>query len=133
MSERRSARVRARVACLAAVVALAGCDLGGPGGPARVAGTLTGNPATGAAVVEVTWPGVTGFEGRGGTQVYSGAVSGFPDRHRVILVDAAGGDLSFTIVLDDTRLDGPVLTVVSAVGTDNLPLDVTGLRVALER
>jgi hypothetical protein len=51
----------------------------------------------------------------------------------VILVDAAGGDLRFTIVLDDARLDGPVVTVVSAVGTDDLPLDVGALRVVLER
>ena len=133
MKSSRTSERLVGIPLLFAVLALAGCDLSGPGGPAHVAGTVTGSPTLGAAVVELTWRGVTGFEGRGSTQSYSGAVPGVQNRHRVILVDAAGGDLRFTIVLDDARLDGPVVTVVSAVGTDDLPLEVTGLRVVLER
>jgi hypothetical protein len=133
VSASRRTRARRGGALLLALSALAGCDLGGPGGPAHVAGTVTGSEALGAAVVELTWLGVTGFEGRGSTQVYSGAVSGAQNRHRLILVDGTGGDLRFTIVLDDARLDGPVLAVVSAVGTDDLSLDVADLRVVLER
>lgn len=133
MSSSRTSERLVGIPLLLAVLALAGCELGGPGGPAQVAGTVTGSPTLGAAVLELTWRGVTGFEGRGSTQSYSGAVSGVQNRHRVILVDAAGGDLHFTIELDDARLDGPVVTVVSAVGTDDLALDVGALRVVLER
>ena len=128
----RTPRRASLATLLATVVALAGCDLG-PSGPALVAGTVTGSPTLGAAVVEITWPGVTGFQGRGSTQVYAGPVAGSRDRHRVILVDAAGGDLRFTILLDDIGLDGPVATVISAVGTDNLAMPVTDLRVVLGR
>jgi hypothetical protein len=119
---------------LLAPVALAACDLGGPKGPASVLGTLTGGEAAlGAAVVELTWDGVTAFEGRATTQVYSAAVSGSPGRHRLVLLDATGGELRFTIQLQDDLLYAPVVTVVSAVGTDNLPLPLGGLRVVLER
>ena len=118
---------------LLAVLALAACDLGGPSGPAQVIGSVTGNAELGAAVVDLTWEGVTGFEGRGSTQVYSAPVSGSADRHRFVLVDAAGGDLRFTIALADDRLHAPTVTVVSAVGTDNLPRPVADLRVVLER
>jgi hypothetical protein len=129
----RAQQPRRGATALLGVLALAACDLGGPRGPVRVAGTVTGDPALGAAVVELTWQGVKGFEGRGGTQLYSGAVAGSPTRHRLVLVDAAGGDLRFTIDLEDDLLQGPVATVVSAVGTDNLPLDAADLRVVLER
>ncbi|MSR21078.1 MAG: hypothetical protein EXR91_08875 [Gemmatimonadetes bacterium] len=114
------------------VLVLAACDLG-PSGPGTVTGSVTGNPALGAVVLDVTWPGVVGFEGRGSTQVYSAAVTGSPDRHRVVLVSPTGGDLPFAIAVDDVYLETPVATVVEAVGTDNLALSVGGLRVVLER
>ncbi len=117
---------------LVAAILLAGCDLG-PSGPSRVLGTVTGNPGLGAAVVEVTWQGVTDFEGRGSTRVYAARIPGTTDKYRVILVDPVGGDLRFTVVLEERRLDGPALAVVSAAGTNNLDLPVGGLRVVLER
>jgi hypothetical protein len=125
---------RARLALAATLaVALVGCDLGGPGGPAQVAGTVTGDPLLGAAIVELSWDGVRGFEGRGDTRVYAGAVPESDERHRVVLVGPSGGDLTFTIDLEDGRLEGPIVTVVSAVGTNNLPLSTSALRVVLER
>lgn len=134
MSAAGSSRPRRPAVFLAALTALlSACDLGGPGGPTQVLGTVTGDPQLGAAVIDLSWEGVTGLEGRGSTQVYSAPVSGSPDRHRAILVDAAGGELRFTIELTDERLYAPVLTVVSAVGADNLPLPVGDLRVVLER
>jgi hypothetical protein len=133
MTTRRRQRPVWRFAALALAGTLVGCDLGGPSAPTRALATVTGSPMLGAAVVDLAWPGVMGIEGRGSTQVYSGAVSNAPNRHRVILVGAEGGDLRFTVELDDLRLYGPVVTVVSAVGTDNLPIDHEGLRVVLER
>ena len=114
-------------------VLLSGCDLGGPEGPAQVLGIVTGDPQLGAAVIELSWEGVTGIEGRGSTQVYSAPVEGSPSLYRAVLVDAAGGDLRFTIHLADDRLHGPVVIVESAVGTDNLPRTVGELSVVLER
>ena len=111
---------------------LAACDLG-PSGPGTVTGSVTGSASVGAVVLDVTWPGVVGIEGRGSTQVYSAAVTGSPERYRVVLVSPSGGDLPFAITVDDAYLESPVVTVVEAVGTDNLPLLVTGLRVVLER
>ena len=134
MSAARFRRPRPRALAAAVLAAgLGACDLGGPGGPAEVLGTVTGDPGLGAAVVDLSWDGVTSFEGRGSTQAYSAPVSGSPNRHRVVLVDAAGGELRFTIGLEDERLNAPVVQVVSAVGTDNLPLSVSDLRVVLER
>jgi hypothetical protein len=114
------------------VIALAACDLG-PSGPGVVAGTVTGDAELGAVVLDVTWPGVVGFEGQGSTQVYFAAVAGSPDRYRVVLVTPTGGDVPFAIVVDDAYLRSPVVTLVEAVGTDNLPLSLGGLRVVLER
>ena len=126
------ARTHSRlVACLSGLV-LAACDLG-PSGPGTVTGSVTGNAALGAVVLDVTWPGVVGFEGRGSTQVYSAPVTGSPDRHRVVLVSPTGGDLPFVIAVDDAYLESPIVTVVEAAGTDNLPLSVAALRVVLER
>ena len=128
---RRARRPVQTVALLAGL--LSACDLGGPEGPAQVLGTVTGDPQLGAAVIELSWEGVTGLEGRGSTQVYSAPVAGSPSLHRAVLLDAAGGDLRFTIHLTDDRLHAPVVTVESAVGTDNLPRTLADLRVVLER
>lgn len=114
------------------VVVFAACDLG-PSGPSTVEGTVTGEASLGAAVLDVTWPGVVGFEGRGGTQVYFGAVPGFADRYRVILVSPSGGDIPFTISVDDAYLASPTVTVVEAASSTNQLLPLTRLRVVLDR
>jgi len=114
------------------VLLLAACDLG-PSGPGTVEGSVTGDANLGAVVLDVTWPGVVGFEARGSTQVYSAAISGSPNRYRVVLVSPSGGDLPFAIAVDDAYLESPVVTVVEAAGTDNLPLPVTDLEVVLAR
>jgi hypothetical protein len=124
--------MRIRPLLVAATLTVTACDLG-PSGPSRILGTVTGEATLGAAVIDFTWEGVGSVEGRGDTEVFSAPVSGSPDRHRVILVGPAGGELRFTVLLDQARLYGPALTVVSAVGTDNLPVDPTELRVVLER
>lgn len=115
-----------------AAAALAACDTA-PSGPATVAGTVTGPPDLGAVVLDVVWAGVRGFEGQGSTQVYSAPVPGEPNRHRVILVSPTGGDVSFGIRVDDLYLEGPVVTVVEAASTDDVPRPVGDLGVLLER
>jgi hypothetical protein len=125
------AKIRGSAAVLG-VALLAACDLG-PSGPSTVDGSVSGDATLGAAVLDVTWPGVVGFEGRGSTQVYFAPVAGFPDRFRVILVSPTGGDVPFAVTVEDTYLRSPEMTVVEAVGTDNRPLSVTGLRIVLER
>ena len=125
-------RKHAKLVAGLSVLVLAACDLG-PSGPGTIAGSVTGNATLGAVVLDVTWPGVVGFEGRGSTQVYSAAVAGSPERYRVVLVSPSGGDLPFAILVDDAYLESPVVTVVEAVGSDNLSLSIGGLRVVLER
>lgn len=123
----------ARCAVLAlALAVLSACDTG-PDGPGTVSGRVVGPADLGAAVLDVVWPGIQGFEGQGGTQVYSAPVAGDANRHRVILVGPTGGDLRFGILVDDLHLMGPVVTLVEAVATDNLPRDVADMRVMLER
>ncbi len=128
MSVRRTVAAAATLA----VVGLLGCD-SGPRGPGMVAGTVTGDPQLGAVVLEITWRGIQGFEGLGTTRAYSAPVPDSENRYRVILVDPNGGELRFGINVDDAYLEGPVVTVVSAAGTDDLPKPVAGLGVLLER
>ncbi len=121
-----------RTWALTVAVLLAACD-SGPSGPATVAGTVSGDSDLGAVVLDVVWAGVQGFEGRGGTQVYSAPVADTPNRHRVILVGPSGGELGFSILVDDLYLEGPVVTVVEATSSNNLPRPVGALQVRLER
>ena len=127
-------RTRRRVVAMAlvAVALLSACDTG-PDGPGTVSGTVSGAPDVGAVVLDVVWAGVQGFEGQGGTQVYSAPVPGEADRYRVILVDPSGGELSFGISVDGVYLEGPVVTVVEATDTADEPRAVSDLKVRLER
>lgn len=127
-----SARRAMGVVALGLLAALAACD-SGPTGPGTVAGTVTGSADLGAVVLDVTWVGVQGFEGQRSAQVYSAPVTGSTDRYRVVVIDPVGGDLHFGIDVDDVYLEGPVVTIVSAADTNNQPMSVGGLSVALER
>jgi hypothetical protein len=115
-----------------ALTGLSGCDTG-PSGPATVAGTVTGPADLGAVVLDVVWKGVQGFEGHGSTQIYSAPVAGGSDHYRLILVGPTGGELAFGVLVDDVYLEGPVVTLVEAVATDNLPRPLDNIRVVLER
>ena len=125
-------KARLVAVALAAAALLSACDTG-PQGPGTVSGTVTGAPDLGAVVLDVVWKGVQGFEGQGSTQAYSAPVPGEPDRYRVVLVGATGGDLSFGISVDDVYLEGPVVTVVEAADAANEPRAVSDLSVRLER
>jgi hypothetical protein len=117
---------------LLCLMSLGACD-SVPSGPGTISGTVTGSATLGAVVLDVTWVGVQGFEGLGSTQVYSAPVPGETNRYRVVLIDPVGGDLHFGIDVADVYLEGPVITLVSAADTGNLPMEVGGLTVALER
>jgi hypothetical protein len=105
----------------------------GPDGPAATEGRITGHPALGAAVLDVTWRGVVGFEGRGGTQVYGAPVPGSPDRWRVVLVSPGISELPFTVNVESSPLESPTITVVEAANIGNHPVDVAPLAVHIER
>jgi len=127
----RTSAKRTLVALLLAGLA-ASCDTG-PDGPGTVEGTVVGPADLAGAVLDVVWRGVQGFEGRGDTQVYWAPVTGEDDRYRVILVRATGGRMGFGIRVDDVYLEGPVVTVVEAVGSDDLPRTSANVTVVLER
>jgi hypothetical protein len=127
-----SRRLRRSLLAALAATALAACETG-PHGPGTVNGTVVGQADLAGAVLDVVWGGVRGFEGHGSTQVYSAAVAGEEDHYRVILISPTGGDLTFGILVDGDYLRGPVVTVVEAVGSDNLPRSEGDLRVWLER
>ncbi|HET9949757.1 MAG TPA: hypothetical protein VFQ22_12605 [Longimicrobiales bacterium] len=127
-----AARTRPRaMAALAAFLVLAACD-DGPDVGRLTQATVVGPEALGAAVLEVEWEGIEGFEGLGSTQVYHAPVPGSPSTHRVILVDPVGGRLRFGIRQRAWRTPAPAITVVDAVGADDLPLETSALRVRVE-
>lgn len=114
-----------------AVLALAACD-SGPSGPGALEGTATG-ASLGVALLEVEGAGINGFEGRGSTQVYSAAVPGRTGVYRVIVLDRAGGSLGFAVDVDDRGMEGPVVTVIQAADTDNVPMSAGGVSVSIVR
>ena len=77
-----------------AVVTLAACE-SGPSGPGTLSGTATATQGQtlGAVVLEVTGPGIQGFEGQGGSIAYGAAVSAQNERWRVVVVGT--GQLGF--------------------------------------
>ena len=58
---------------------------------------------------------------------------GRPDVYRVIVLGRAGGSLPFAIDVDDRAMEGPVVTVIQAADTDNVPLSAGGVNVSLVR
>lgn len=117
MTRRRSWPTAVVLCCL--MLASAACD-SGPKGPGTLLATVSAGGALGAVTLEVIGPGVTGFEGLGGTHAYGSIVSPRQDRHRVVLADPVGGTLRVAIAVQDVRADAPTVTVVAAAGTDNL-------------
>jgi hypothetical protein len=123
---------RATTALIALALSTAACGLE-PDGPSTATGRISGHPALGAAVLDVTWKGVVGFEGRGSTQVNAAPVPGSPDRWRVVLVAPAISDLPFTVNVESSLLEAPTITVVEAANIGNHAVDVAPLAVHIER
>jgi hypothetical protein len=111
---------RSAAAALLAVATLsAGCD-SGPKGPGFLSASVEGPVPLGAAIVEVQGQGVIGFEGAGGTHVFSASAQ--PGSHRVVLVGETPGPLGFRVQVQELRDAPPTAAVLSAAGSDNIPL-----------
>lgn len=102
------------------LVALATTSACSDDGPGTLLVTVEAPDALGAVALEVVGAGVRGFEGVGTTDAYGGVVSARQGRHRVVLVDPAGGTLRVGIRLDDVRGEWPTVRAVSAAGTDDV-------------
>ncbi len=129
---RQQARQRSTwIAAGAAFVFAAGAC--GDAGPASGPGVLTArvvspNGAEGAALVTLVGPGIEGIAAAGG-RVFS-EVHG--DTVVVVVVNEAGGDLSFDVSLaDTTRL--PTGALVEVSGPDDRIRALTGYSVEIRR
>jgi hypothetical protein len=131
---RASRRARGRALVLVAFASLgaAACDTG-PSGPGTITGTVVGDATLGAVVLEFRGRGVEGFEGLDDTRAYGAAVAGAGDRHRVVLVNPAGGDIRFGMRVQDLGMLPPAVVVVAAAGTDDRARSAGGIEVRLER
>jgi len=110
-------------------LALGACDssLSGPGVvDARVHGSVG---QVGGVVLDVTWPGAEGFEGRGSTQAYWAPIDGVPHRYRVVLVAPPGEELLFTVDIAYVDSEPPTVTVVEATDSASEPLPVEAVTV----
>jgi hypothetical protein len=98
-----------------------GCD-SGPSGPGDLTGSvLSPSPSLGGAVFEVVGAGVEGFSGAGGSKVFW-ARQADPAVYRVIVIGESGGELKFSVSVQDLGGPNPKATVVSAVDLNNSPL-----------
>lgn len=122
---------RAATVAFAALTVLAACD-SGPSGPGSILARASA-PSLGGVLLEVEGRGIRGFSARGTTQVYSAAVPGGGERHRVLLIDPVGGEIGFDIEVEDLGMDGPVIRVIQATRTDNAMISTGSVVVSIER
>lgn len=115
---------------LVALATASACDDRGPG---TILVTVEAPDALGAVALEVVGAGVRGFEGVGTTQAYGGVVSARQGRHRVVLVDPAGGTLRVGIRVDEVRAEWPTVRAVSAAGTDDVERITSDLQISVAR
>ncbi len=113
------------------LLAIQACE-SGPSGPGTLMGRVTG-AGLGAAVIEVVGDGIGSFDGRGNTRAYAAPVGGPENTYRVILIEPDGEDILFQISVADVGMEGPVMTVVSAAGTDNVEMIVATIVARIER
>jgi len=119
-----------RWALFLCVLTLAACD-SGPSGPGALLVRVSG-PALGGALIGVEATGVQGFAGTGTTQAYGAPVGESGTAHRVLIVDPVGGEMAFEILVDDLGMEPPILTVLTATGTDDSLQPAAGVVVRVE-
>lgn len=122
-------KLRFIVVVLAALVSA--CGDSGPQGPGsfRASVQATG-PAAGAAILDVTGPGIQGFQGTGDTRVFPALIDAAAGVHRVIAVSASGV-ISFRIQVEQVELGAPAVLVVDAADMQNGPRGPAGLEVQI--
>jgi hypothetical protein len=110
---------------MALFLGTAACD-SGPSGPGNLTGWIrSAGPELGGVALEVVGPGIDGFSGTGGTQVFW-APRGTADTYRVVVVGSSPGDLQFNVSVQDVGGSKPVATLIHVVDGDNLPRPATG-------
>jgi len=121
------------VVALSSALVLSGCNLFGPSGPGTIEATFSGPQPIGGLVVEVTGPGIEGFEGTGSTQALGAVVSTAEGTHRVVAIVPVGADVSIGIRVSDLGDETPHFAVISATTPANTPLGTGGIQVRVER
>lgn len=115
------------------LVTACGGDGGGPVGPGTFTGLVKSGPIpVGAIVLQVSGQGIDGFSALGGQRLFHSQVQ--PGVHRVVLVGSTPGDFTFSVRVQDVGGPVPAITVVEAVGGDNVPIvDLTGIDAKIEK
>jgi len=113
-------------------LAIGGCDLG-PSGPGLLKAMVSGPEALGGAVLEIVGPGIQGFEGSGGALVLGSPTSAVEPRYRVLVIDPVGGELHFSIRVDDVSRKSIAAAVIAATSPDNRALTASVVSVRVER
>lgn len=108
---------RRRLPLLLGALLFAACSDEGPvSGPGTMTATLTGpNAQEGAAVLALLGDGIGEVRPVGGTEVFSRATS---SRVQVVLVNEAGGALSFRVAVPDTT-QPPAWVIQEVAGPDD--------------
>ena len=105
-------------------ILVVGCDTL-PSGPGEITGSVQSqNASLGGAVLEIVATGVEGFSGVGGTKVFW-APQEDPVVFRVIVIGEGGGDLKFSISMQDRSDRTPRGSVVLLTDLNNRPVPVT--------
>lgn len=119
------------IGALVAVLLASACE---PSGPGSLTATIQIPAPTGAAVIELTGPSVTGFEGIGGTRVFPAPATAADTVRRVVVVSPSGTSLQFRVDVADIRADPPRGQVVEAVDPTNQRVpSLTGYAVRIAR
>ncbi len=121
------------IVAVSSALFLSGCDLFGPSGPGMIEATFSGPEPIGGLVLEVTGPGIEGFEGTGSTQALGAVVSTAEGKHRVVAIVPVGADVSIGIRVSDLGGDTPQFAVISATTPESTPLGIGGIQVRVER
>lgn len=125
-------RTRRAVLLLSGLL-LAACGDGGPTGPGTLTGLVKSGPIpVGAIVLQISGQGIDGFSALGDQRLFHSQVE--PGLHRVVLVGSTLGDFTFTVSVQDVGGPLPAITIVEAVGADNVAIvDLTGIEAKIEK
>lgn len=109
--------MRRTLVVAAAMLFVVACSDEGPvSGPGTLTATVVGpNAAEGGALVTLAGDGVGAITAIGGTEVFARTDAGLT---RVVLINAAGGELSFQVAVADTT-QPPAAVIEEVAGPDD--------------